>query len=476
MPDSNAGPRIAGHRLERRLGGGHFGDVWKADFEGRPVAVKIFNTRGRIPALRREAFAQAALGRVAGPDAAFFPRVEAVEFDHEPPFIRMELVDAAPLEDVIRNGSLPLERRLGIARRVLEALAAVHRHGFVHGDLSPGNVLVAADGSVKLIDVGCVSLFDDGARDIEMSGPAEDQSMGVAAPLYASPERFRSEFLRGCGRQADVFSFGKLFYALVTGQAPFVIKPVSRAVPALGSGWDDFVFSCLEEDPARRPAHAAAALAEFDRLDQPLSRSGEFRAACPECGARTMVPGGWEGERFDCQGCGLTLEVLFYDEEARHASTAVVAEAPRPDVEFVEDPSPGESDARTLKFCPACGRGIWVEARKCRHCGVWVDEAARTVMAARERTRSVELDDAAARERRFVAPAVATFLAYFLFWVPGVILNWEYLREAKRVRRLRGSPPAGHDALQAMMVLFTWVPIGVVAGLAGVAILFGAVL
>jgi len=478
MPDTSAGPRIQGHKLESRIGGGHFGDVWKGEFEGRPVAIKVFKARGRLPALRRETFAQESLGRLTGSDAAFFPRVEAVDLDHDPAYVRMELVDARPLEDTIRDGALPLENRLLLARRILEALDAVHRHGFVHGDLSPGNILVAPDGFVKLIDVGCGSLFDEGPHEIEMSGPEEDQSMGVAAPLYAAPERFRSEFLRGCGRSADVFSFGKLFYALVTGQAPFVIKPVSRSVPAL-AGWDDFVFTCLEEDPAKRYPDAGATLAAFDALLRPPARSGEYRAACPECGAPTAVPGGWEGERFDCPGCGLTLEVLFYDEEARHASTAVVAEAVppgRPDVEFLEDPSPAESDARARKFCVSCGRGIWVEARKCRHCGVWVDEAARALVAAHDLERSREREVAALRGRRFVGAAVATFFAYFLFWLPGAILNWEHLREAESVHRLTGESPPGHEALKTMMVLFTWVPLGIVGGIVSFAVLFGAVL
>src|SRR5262245_19325234 len=359
MPDASAGPRIAGHRLNRRIGRGLFGEVWAGEYEGRPVAVKIIHAHGHAPALRRQACAQEALSRVPGPDAAYFPRVETVDFDHDPPFLRMELVDARPLEDAMRDPAFALDDRLRAARRILEALAAVHRHGFIHGDLSPGNVLVAPDGAAKLIDVGCGALPDEGESEIEMSGPEETQSMGVAAPLYAAPERFRSEFLRGCGRAADVFSFGKLFYALVTGQAPFVIKPVSRAVPALGAVWDDFVFACLEEDPLRRPPHAAAALVDFDRIHR-TAESREFRAMCPECGARASVPAGWEGERFDCAGCGLTLEVLFYDDEARHASTAVVTEPP-PDVEFIDDPAPRPADERARKFCPSCGRGIWVE-------------------------------------------------------------------------------------------------------------------
>ena len=74
---------------------------------------------------------------------------------------------------------------------------------------------------------------------------------------------------------------------------------------------------------------------------------------------------------------------------------------------------------------------------------------------------------------RFIVPAVATFFAYFLFWLPGALLNWEYLRQANQVEQETGGSPAGHGALKTMMVLFTWVPIGLVAGVVGMAMLFG---
>jgi hypothetical protein len=69
-----------------------------------------------------------------------------------------------------------------------------------------------------------------------------------------------------------------------------------------------------------------------------------------------------------------------------------------------------------------------------------------------------------------------TFFAYFLFWIPGAILNWEYLREADRVQLATGSTPPGHGALKAMMVLFTWLPLGLIAGVVGSAVLFGVLL
>jgi hypothetical protein len=85
----------------------------------------------------------------------------------------------------------------------------------------------------------------------------------------------------------------------------------------------------------------------------------------------------------------------------------------------------------------------------------------------------VEREAAFLRTREFFAPAVAVFFAYFLFWIPGAILNWEYLREADRVQRLTGVTAPGHGVLKAMMVLFTWIPVGMISGLVGLSILFG---
>ncbi|MBI4564937.1 MAG: protein kinase [Planctomycetes bacterium] len=467
MPEIRAGHMIAGHRLLERIGSGRFGEVWKADYQGRNVALKLFDTRLHPDHVRREAFAQSSLSRLDGRSGRFFPRIEAVELDHTPPYLRMELVEGRSLEDVLAERTLPLSDRLALGRNILEALAVAHGHGFVHGDLSPGNVLIAADGSVKLIDVGFGGRSEEGMRDIERSGEADEQWMGVASPLYAAPERFRAEFLAGGAKAADVFSFGKILYALMTGETPLVIKPVSRKRPALSAAWDDFLFRCLEEDPGRRFSDAPAALADFDRIHGAELREGEFRAECPECGARMSIPGRWDGERFTCRGCALTLEVLFYDEERRHASTAVVAdaqEAMREEIEFLdEDPPRPAADDRARKFCLACGRGIYAEAKKCRHCGTWVDETARKFVAALRSRRRLDHESAAAARRSYMLPALATFLAYFLFWVPGAILNFYYLYEARRTAKLAGARPSGTAVLEIMMCLGVYLPLGFLA-------------
>ncbi len=379
---------LDGHRLLDRLSAGPHGEVWKADFGGRPVAVKVLGGRRPIAQVRGEALAQEALGRIEGPDRAWFPRVEAVRLDHDPPYLRLEYVEGRTLDAHLAASAPPLEARIGLARSVLAALSAVHRRNFVHGDLSPGNVIVEAGGGLKLIDVGCGALFDPVPGDIRKSGTEAEQALGVASPLYAAPERFGAEFA-ACGRPADVFSFGKLLSATLTGEAPYVVKPLSKRFPSLGAPADDFLFKCVEEQPAARYADAGEALAAFDRAFRAAPPAGEYRAECPECRAKLSIPGGWAGERFPCRGCGRPLEVLFTDEESRLATMAV-AGAPRaadPGIRFLEDDVLTiDGDGRARKFCPACGREIFVEARKCRWCAAWVDAEARK--AAERETRS----------------------------------------------------------------------------------------
>ncbi len=448
MREVAPGEVVHGHRLVERIGEGHYGQVWRAEYMGQTVALKLFDGSRRAAHLRREAFAQYALGRLEGEEARFFPRVEHIDLEADPPYLRMELIDGTPLEDLLSSPAIPLEERLAVGERILEALAVVHRRDFVHGDLSPLNVLVAPDRSVRLIDVGYGALFEESPGDIALSTTSEDRPQGVASPLYAAPERFRSGSLERCGKPADIFSFGKLLYRLVTGEQPFVIKPVSLKFRALGEAWDEYLFRCLEERPEARFPDAAAALAEFRRLYRPRLAPGEYRAECPECKAGRSIPGGWAGERFECRGCGRGVEVLFYDDASRYATTALVALPADPPILFLDK----EVVARARKFCPACGGEIRVEARKCRHCGTWVEEIARRLEQERRRHRE-------GRPPSFHAAALIAFLGYWLFWIPGAVLNWHFLGEARRAQREHGAPPPGMAALRVLMWVFVYLPL-----------------
>ncbi|MBI3857437.1 MAG: protein kinase [Planctomycetes bacterium] len=455
MQDVAVGGTLHGHKLLEKVGRGHYGEVWRAEYMGHEVALKIFSGDRKPAHLRREVFAQYALGRLDGAEGRWFPRVEHLDLDADPPYLRMEFIEGSPLEELISNPALSLDERLAIGEQVLRALAAVHAHDFVHGDLSPLNVLVTPSRDVRLIDVGYGALFDT-ARDIALSTTNDDQPTGVASPLYSAPERFKIA-ADGCGKPSDVFSFGKLLYHLITGEQPFVIKPVSLKFRALGAKWDDFVFKCLEEKPENRFADGAAALAEYRRIFRPALAAGEYRSECPECQAAQSIPGGWAGERFDCRACGRRLEVLFYDDASRYATTALLsgADAQRPpDIQILDV----QTDARTKKFCPACGGEMKVEAKKCRHCGTWADEKAQELVAAAPAARPAEPPS-------YLMAAMVTFVGYFFFWIPGLILNAYFLDGARRAAKETGREPAGLGVLRALLILFVYVPLALLGAL-----------
>lgn len=441
---------LHGHRLLDKLGEGRYGVVWRAEFQGRPVALKVFHGGRPRAQLKREAAAQQALGRLPGEDGRWFPRIEHVDLDAEPPYLRMELVDGAPLEELLANPALALDDRLAVGEKILQALAVVHRHDYVHGDLSPLNVLVGADRRVRLIDVGFGGAGD--VADIALSTTRDDApDAGVASPLYSAPERFKLDVPGGLGRPADVFSFGKLLYRLITGEQPFVIKPVSLKFRALGAAWDDFLFRCLEEKPEARFADGDLALAEYRRIWRPALAPGEYRAECPDCRAAQSIPGGWAGERFDCRGCNRRIEVLFYDDASRYATTASVLPGdPPPPILFLD----AEVPARSRKFCPGCGGEIRVEAKKCRHCGIWADEEARRLHA---------IPAAPAPPPSLQPQALLTFFAYFFFWVPGAVLNGRFLREARQAKARTGVWPEGTTFLEVLLWVFVFMPLLLVA-------------
>ncbi len=263
-----AGDTVHGHRLVAPVGAGRDGEVWRAMHLGQEVALKILSGPRPVSALRRALEAQVRLGRLAGPDGRWFPRIEHADLDADPPWLRMSFIPGMTLEDLLRSAELTLEERLDLAEQALEALAVVHRHDLIHGDLSPQNVRVTPQREVRLIDVGFGAAAEE-APDIVTSSPGPGEAQGVAAPLYAAPERF--DRVSGPGKAADIFSFGKLLYRLITGEQPFVVKPVTLKARALGAAWDAFLFKCLEERPENRHPDAPAALAELRRLRRPTA-------------------------------------------------------------------------------------------------------------------------------------------------------------------------------------------------------------
>ena len=173
-------------------------------------------------------------------------------------------------ERLDERGRLPEAEALQLAGRMAAALQYLHETGVVHGDIKPGNVMLCADHSVRLIDFGMAQPVD--RRRIRWGGSAP--AMGTKD--YLAPEQLR----RQQGRpSADIYSLGAVLYQMLTGVVPFpgddpfVLGSVRltgdpeaprRINPALSAAAEEMVLRALQRDPAQRYPSAAAMQADLE--------------------------------------------------------------------------------------------------------------------------------------------------------------------------------------------------------------------
>ncbi|RZS91253.1 serine/threonine-protein kinase [Motilibacter rhizosphaerae] len=275
-----AEPLLLGGRYEIRevLGRGGMAEVHRAlDVRlGRVVAVKMLRADlARDPEFqdrfKREAQSAASLNH---------PTIVAVYDTGEDwvggarvPFIVMELVEGSTLRDLLASGRRPLpERSLEIVSGILTALDYSHRHGIVHRDIKPGNVMLTPRGEVKVMDFGI-------ARTIAEATAAVTQGSAVVGTAqYLSPEQARAEQVDA---RTDLYSTGCVLFELLTGRPPFVgessvsiaYQHVSEPPPApssldpsLGASVDAVVLRALAKERTDRYPTAAAMKADVDRV------------------------------------------------------------------------------------------------------------------------------------------------------------------------------------------------------------------
>ncbi len=223
MPDTaDALDDFGRYQIRELLGRGGMGAVYRAhDIDlNRDVAIKFVATdkltdpdaRAR---LLREARAAAGLDH-----PAICPVYEAGETPDGRAFIVMQLLDGRPLSELAANGPLSVREALGYAVQIAEALSAAHRHGVVHRDLKPGNVMVDATGRVRLLDFGIAKVIasPDVAADLSTTSVQTTGNKLLGTPGYMSPEQIQQRPLDG---RSDLFSLGVLLYECLTGKRPF---------------------------------------------------------------------------------------------------------------------------------------------------------------------------------------------------------------------------------------------------------------
>lgn len=241
--DAMAGRRIGSYLLEREIGRGGTSVVYLASraegpFE-RSVAVKILTRQAHsVSLLRRFEREQQVLSDLSHPNIANLYDGGVTEDGYS--FFVMEYVDGFPIDQYCDLRRLTLEERLRIFLKVARAVEHAHKHLVIHRDLKPSNILVARDGTVKLLDFGVAKILTGDGR--VAAGALTQTADRWLTPDYAAPEQVRGE---PTTTATDVYQLGMVLYGLLTGHGPYPLG-------AAGSAY--LVEKAVCETEPRRPS------------------------------------------------------------------------------------------------------------------------------------------------------------------------------------------------------------------------------
>jgi serine/threonine protein kinase len=233
-----AGERVGPYRIMRSLGRGGMGEVFLAE-----RADEQFQQQVAIKLVRRGLLSRHVQGRLK------LERQILATLDHPniarlfdggttsdgTPYIVMEYVDGEPIDIYCDSRCLSIEQRLKLFQIVCSAVHRAHQNLVVHRDLKPSNILVARDGSPKLLDFGIAKMLDD--RQMMHTMAVTQADYRVLTPDHASPEQIRGDPITTA---SDTYVLGVVLYELLCGCKPFTLQ---------GNRLGDLERSICEESP-----------------------------------------------------------------------------------------------------------------------------------------------------------------------------------------------------------------------------------
>jgi predicted Ser/Thr protein kinase len=296
------GERFGPYRVDRWIGGGGMGDVYKAEDTrlDRPVALKFLREGSAdgqgLQRLRIEARTASALNH---PNICTIYEIGESE---GVTFIAMEFLEGQSVREVLRRGALPPKRLLDVAIQAADALDAAHAKRIIHRDIKPENLFLLEGDRVKVLDFGLAKLQEppspspEHESDSATRAHADLTQPGVVlgTPAYMSPEQIRGEELDS---RTDLFSFGVVLFEMAAGRPAFEGRnwaDISASVlgpppalppqldPRLRGGLQQVLAKCLEKAREYRYQHASDLVADLKRLRRDLdAEEAATSAAAP---------------------------------------------------------------------------------------------------------------------------------------------------------------------------------------------------
>ena len=276
-PSDSETPAIAGYSILEEIGRGGMGVVYKALQLriNRVVALKLVRGNEDVPPddLIRFLVEGELLAKMQHPNIVQIYEVgkHTLPSGEIRPYMAMEYINGGTLKHQLSGRPHSAKSAARLLITLARAVHYAHQQGIIHRDLKPANVLMSADGTPKITDFGL-------AKQLRLISDLTDAGFVVGTPDYMAPEQARGKTV---GPASDIHALGMLLYELLTGKPPFVGDsdeeimqlvvrldplPPSRIIAQVPRDLETICMKCLEKQPSKRYATAAALAEDLERF------------------------------------------------------------------------------------------------------------------------------------------------------------------------------------------------------------------